>query len=713
MEARTRLIRGAIRGLVILLPLVILVGQACAQTPAGANQAAAGTPSQAADGAQEGADAGNIDKLLDMAEKDVGQLSQVHTSGKTGSPSLDMPVSTVARQESTVGQTPSAVFVITNEMIRRSAAKEIPEILRMVPGVDVAKINSNTWAVSIRGFNMRFAGMLLVQIDGRTVYDLSFGGVYWDIQDVLLEDVERIEVIRGPGATIWGANAVNGVINIITKKAQDTQGALLQAGGGSYERSFTNARVGGRMGQDLYYRVYGKWFERGPGEIPNRVATDDWRQARCGFRMDYDASLSDAMTLQGDYYNENRGDMSIAPNPSFPFMSQHNNIVQLSGKNILYRWKHTFDDDSDWTFQTFYDRTEEHYSIDSFLRNRETGDFDFQHRFPLGSRQKIIWGGEYRLTQDVILPAPFIMFYTPDHRFDNLFSFFLQDEITLVEDRWYLTAGSKFEYNDYTNFEYQPTVRLLWTPTKQYSIWGAVSRAVNTPNRSTDDIHIRRPVSPLLPVFSMINGDHGVVSSELLAYEFGIRVQPTERFSWDLALFYNQYDKIKGLVPRGRYIEPPGYLIYPYYFSNTAKGETYGAELALNYQVNEQWRLQGTYTYLQMFLNSRAGSRNIINEGDNPANQVYLLSSWDIGRNWEFDLIGRYVDTLLTAPQPVPSYITMDTRLAWHARQNLEVELVGRNLCRGSFYQFTNDSMVGLIATEVSPEVYGQVTWRY
>ena len=263
------------------------------------------TPSNAS------AEPGSLDKLLDMADKDVGQLSEVRVAGATGSASLDMPVSSVSRQESTVGKSPTAVFVITNDMIRRSGAKEIPEVLRMVPGVDVAKIDSNKWAVSIRGFNGRFANKLLVRIDGRDVYTPLFAGTFWDVQDVLLEDVERIEVIRGPGATVWGANAVNGVINIMTKTAKDTKGAYVEAGGGNYEKGFASARYGGQIGDDLSYRLYGKWFDRAPGYSPGGETFDAWNQGRGGFRMDWNVSPDDAMTFQGDYYNGYSGDQGF------------------------------------------------------------------------------------------------------------------------------------------------------------------------------------------------------------------------------------------------------------------------------------------------------------------------------------------------------------------------------------------------------------------
>jgi iron complex outermembrane recepter protein len=696
------------------------------QTSAGLDPGGISSPSQAGTANQGGVDAGSLDKLLDLADKgEVGQLSQVNVAGRTGSPSLDQPVSTVERQASTVGKSPAAVFVITNEMIRRSGVQTIPDALRMVPGVQVAQISSDEWAVSARGFNSQFTNKLLVQIDGRTVYDLFFGGVLWDVQDVILEDVDRIEVVRGPGATIWGANAVNGVINIITKRARDTQGFLVQGGAGNHESGYTNARAGGCVGQDMYYRVYGKWFDRGPSFLPDGgTAPDAWHQGRTGFRMDYDASQCDAITLQGDYYDGKS--VTLMPNqiPTSPF-SVPSNDIHVTGENILYRWKHTLDEDSDWTFQTYYDRTERHYLDPGYGLDTDMIDFDFQHRFPLGERNAIIWGCGYRYWQDSFQntqpSSAFFLTVTPPDRIDNYFSYFVQDQITLEEDRWFLIGGSKFEHNPYTTFEYQPTARLLWTPTKRHSIWGSVSRAVHVPNQQTSDAQTTLPpvgTTPFPPfpfdltIFPQVVGNPGLRSEELLAYEFGMRVQATERFSWDLATFYNQYDKLFAFSPSGMVFNPP-FIFAQQQYQNGMAGQTYGAELAANYTVNEQWRLQCAYTYTRLFLHLAPGMiASADNPDDTPFNQVYLQSSWDLGNHWQFDLIGRYEDALLRSQPPqIPSYIAMDTRLAWHSGKNLEVAVAGRNLTHGFYSEFAPIS--SSTAYKVGPEVYGQITWRY
>jgi iron complex outermembrane receptor protein len=703
----------------VLLAVIAISNPLYAQNSAEGGQDAASGQNGAN---SNGADAGSLDKLLDMAEKDVGQLSKVNVSGHTGSPSLDQPVSTVERQQSTVGKTPAAVFVITNEMIRRSGVQTIPDALRMVPGVQVAQISSDEWAISARGINQQYSNKLLVQIDGRTVYDLFYGGVVWDVQDLILEDVERIEVVRGPGATIWGANAVNGVINIITKNARDTQGVLVQGGAGNHELGYTNARAGGQINQDLYYRFYGRWFDRGPSFLPDGSdAPDAWRQGRGGFRMDYDADQSDAMTLQGDYYDGKS--VTLMPNqiPVSPY-SISSNSIHVTGENILYRWKHTINEDSDWTLQTYYDRTERHYFEPGYGLDTDLIDLDFQHRFPLGERNAFIWGCGYRLWQDSIRnTGPASRFYInvdPASRCDHYFSYFLQDQITLQEDRLYFIAGSKFEHNPYTNFEYQPTGRILWTPDERHSIWGAISRAVHTPTQQTDYADVRLPVvgyvpfpSPM-PIFLVATGNPELQSEAVLAYEFGTRVQATEKFSWDLALFYNQYDSLFSMLPGALQFDPPAYYILPQYIENGMSGETYGMELALNYTVNEKWRLQCAYTYTRLFLHTPPGQINYYNPGETPVNQVYAQSSWDLGNNWQFDLIGRYVDALLTTTSPpIPDYLVFDARLAWRARKNLELSVAGRNLGHGYYSEYT--PLTSQVAYKVGPEVYGQITWRY
>jgi iron complex outermembrane receptor protein len=657
--------------------------------------------SSAADPPDDGksVDAGDLDKLLDLADKDVSQLSNV----RVGAPALQTEVTTVSRQTSTIGRSPAAVFVITNEMIRRSGARCIPEVLRMAPGVQVAHIDANMWAISIRGFNGRFANKLLVQIDGRSVYTPLYGGVFWDVQDVLLEDVERIEVIRGPGATVWGANAVNGVINIITKSACETGGQFVEGGAGTEERGFVSARHGGSLGKDGAYRVYAKWFDRDKAFSPGGTIDDAWYQTRAGFRTDMNPSCCDLWTVQGDYYNGAVGAFNIFADP----VTQYRPVQggeDVTGGNILTRWTHTIDDESDWALQLYFDRTERRFNYNpAFLafEDRNTFDVDFQHRFPIADRHALIWGLGYRNTADETGFTPWIASMTPPGRTIDLFSYFAQDEITLEEDLWYLTMGAKFHHSDFTSFEYQPTARLLWTPSERHSIWASVSRAVRLPTRGDDDATYTFPPSPLLPgVFPQVRGSRTLESEDLLAYEAGIRVQPTDKFWWDLAVFFNDYTDLIGY--RYGALEPiPPPPILPMYLTNNSSAQTYGYELAAHYDMTDRWSLHGSYSFLRTVDLSEV----------DPRNQVYLQSSWDVGCHWQLDCIWRYVDTLPAAG--VGSYNVMDIRLAWLPTKNVELAVVGRNLLDAHHKEFRSDQILGTQFTEVEREVYGMATLRF
>ncbi len=607
-----------------------------------------------------------------------------------------------------MGQSPAAVFVITNEMIRRSGAKTIPEVLRMVPGVEVAQIDSNKWAVSIRGFAGRFTNNLLVQIDGRTVYDPLFSGVFWDVQDVILEDVERIEVIRGPGATVWGANAVNGVINIITKSAKDTQGVYFESGAGSHENGFSSMRYGGRIGEDLDYRIYGKWFETGDYFSPGFDATDAWRQVHGGFRMDWRASCQDTITFQGDYYNGYDGDESMFPTMTPPdYEVLEHDSTHVSGDNVLLNWRRVLDERSDWTAKVYYDQSQRHWPTYGFGEDQNTFDFDFQYRFPLGERNEVICGTGYRNVMDSTYGNDTIAI-VPAESTINLYSCFVQDQFTVKEDLCFLTVGSKFERDDYTGFEWEPTIRLLLTPSKQYSLWGAVSRAVRTPSIGEEGAQIvSLPAYPQTPLFPLLLGNRNLLSEELIAYEAGVRGQPTEKFSWDLAVFLNDYNRLITPLPTGQ-IGP--FITAPVF--NAVRGDTYGFELASSYKITEAWQVRAAYSFLVMDLQPLPDTTAPQDwEGQSPHNELYVHSTFDLGHHWELDLIGRYVDNLPNFG--VSKYIVGDVRLAWHPNKNLELSVVGRNLGNGKFFEFGNDNILGAVATEVVPEVYGQLALRY
>jgi len=650
-------------------------------------------------------DLDDLDQLLAIAEEDLAQLSQIRVTA----PALEVEVSSVTRSESTVGKSPAAVFVITPEMIRRSGATSIPEVLRMVPGLSVARIDGNKWAVSSRGFNNMYANKMLVLVDGRTVYTLTFAGVYWDVQDTLLEDIQRIEVIRGPGATVWGANAVNGVINIVTKNARDTHGTLVTSGGGSEDRAIASARHGGQIAPGLNYRVYGKYFDRAPNFDPAGAA-DDWHQGRVGFRTDWDVRGCDCdtLTLQGDYYQGRSGQTVTLLSPTAPFSTIAAGDAHVSGVNLLARWAHKVDCESSYSLQAYYDRT----IRNELVLEQEVNalDVEWLHRFPLGCVHRITWGLRYRRVEDLMgLANSFQFGFTPPSRRMDLYSAFVQDQITLVGDVLDLTIGSKFEKNDFTGFEIQPTARLLWTLDERRVAWAAVSRAVRTPSRFDEDIRLLfANIAPFPPTFLGLFGNRDLASESLIAYELGFRAQPTDSFSWDLALFFNDYEDLVVWSP-GVVVPPPPVLVLGDTRTNGMQGETYGVELSANYALSPCWRVQAAYTYLRMQLQAQPGVTTTAAsiEGESPQNQFHLLSSWDLSHNIEFDLIGRYVDNL--PAMNVASYISLDARLGWRPNACWEFSVVGQNLLEQHRLE-SNAS--GTHGTAIERGVYAQGVWR-
>jgi iron complex outermembrane recepter protein len=663
-------------------------------------------------------------------------------------PALAQVVNTVSRQESTVGKSPAAVFVITNDMIRRSGATSIPETLRMAPGVYVARIDANKWAISTRGFNNRFASNLLVQVDGRVVYNPIFNGVYWDTVDYVLQDIERIEVIRGPGATVWGSNAVNGIINIITKNSKDTQGLLVSAAGGSEDKGIASVRYGGVNDDDsLRYRVYGKWFERDRAFLPGggfqlptptngtpfNQAKDDWRAGRSGFRVDWDATESDIVQLQGDIFQVNSARGDFRPLTMAPFVVQNDEDEVSTGGNLLARWQHQMGDDSNWALQFYWDHFGRVSTKNFFKIRADTLDLDFQQQFPLSDRQKFIYGMGYRAVDTFFGGDGFAIGTNltpidsatpiPVDRTLSRYAAFLQEEFTLVEDQIYFTAGSKFEHNTLAGFQYQPTGRLLWTPTERQSAWGAVSRAVRIPS-IRDDAIVSTGVTfpPLLPgQFNQSRGSPNLNAEDLMAYELGYRAQPTDAFSFDTALFYNVYNNLMVTRPAPAGVAgPAGTLIFPANNVNGMNAESYGVELATNYRLSETWRLQGHYSWLQMLVHSDPGIPHGVEqsiEGSSPQNQVYLQSSWDLTKTVEFDLMGRYVEQLWgfpsAVPNTVPSYISMDARLGWRPNDAWELALVGQNLLDSHHLEFGGNQFLSAPLIELQRGVYGMVTWRH
>jgi iron complex outermembrane receptor protein len=598
---------------------------------------------------------------------------------------MKLDITSVSRRPEPYQQAAAAIQVITQEDIRRSGASSIPEALRLANNLQVAQIDSHSFAISARGFNSTSSDKLLVMIDGRSVYTTLFSGVFWDVQDYLLEDLDRIEVISGPGATLWGANAVNGVINIVSKSAKDTQGLLLTGGGGTELRDFGGLRYGGTLASNVFYRVYGKYFDRDSSAFANgKDGQDDWRMGRGGFRLDWEASERDLFTFQGDGYGgtENRpiGD-----------------DLKISGGNILGRWSRTVSDDSNFSLQLYYDRTHRD-TPGTFVDDLDTYDLDFQHQLHWGDRQNIVWGLGYTFTHDVLRGSPGVK-AVPSHLGQHVYSGFIQDEITLL-DNLFFTLGTKVEHNDYTHLEFEPSARLAWNVTTNQTIWSAVSRAVRTPSRIDKNLF-----APANPPFVVLAGGHDFVSETVLAYELGYRVQLNKRISGSVSTFYNVYDHIRTINPTTRRIE------------NDVDGETYGVETDVSFQVLDCWRLRAGYTVLQENIHLKSGGVDVnrgLAEKSDPQQQVSFRSSLDLPGRTEFDLGLRWVDRLRTVSNgtigSVPSYFSMDARFAWHATENLEFSIVGQNLLDNQHPEF---GFPNANRHEIERSVYGKVTWRF
>jgi iron complex outermembrane receptor protein len=669
----------------------------------------------------------------DIFNLDIEALSRVPVrtpaAGASGGPSFDAPVSTVARvaapQEggaATLGSSPAAIYVLTDEDIRRSGQRNIPDALRMVPGLDVARLDSNKWAISSRGFNGRFADKLLVMIDGRTVYTQLFSGVFWDERDTMLDDIDRIEVVRGPGATLWGANAVNGVINIITKRAQDTQGVLLSGGAGSEDRAFGAFRYGGRIGDDTFYRFYVNYFDRADGVAPSgQLGADAWQVTRGGFRVDSNVSGQDTLMIQGDIYTGTLGETLTVPTLLPPFSQTSTPPIFTGGENVQTRWTHVFSNTSDLAVQFYFDRTTRS-EIGLIQDRRNTVDVDLQHRFALTPHQEIVSGLGYRLIWDDITSSPTV-FFAKDRRTDNLFSSFVQDDITLVKDRLHLIVGTKLEHNDYTGYEVQPGVRLLWTPDQKQTVWASVARAVRTPSRTEADGRIAIGTLPPNTLFAgapvaLVSyfGNQEYVSEELMAYELGYRVSPLENLALDFAGFVNHYDHLRTVEPGQPYVELfplPPHLIIPGLLANELNGDTYGLEIAASWKVADNWRLNAGYSLLETQLHHSVASVDLTparDEGFGPHNQFHMRSFFDLTRCLEFDTALYYVDNL--PDQGIRSYVRLDARIGWHPRQNLELVVGLQNLLTPRHQEFI-PTVINTQPTEAERAIYGMVRWRF
>lgn len=654
---------------------------------------------------------GEDDSIIGMSLEELMQV-EIYSASKKAEKATDAP---------------AAVFVITAEDIRRSGATSVPEVLRMAPGVQVARMNANKWAISIRGFNGIFSNKLLVLIDGRSVYNSVYSGVFWNANAVMLEDVDRIEVIRGPGGALWGANAVNGVINIRTKSAQDTQGTLIAAGGGDEDLAYLSSREGFKIGESGYARLWGHFYMRDDSDgVDGGDHYDDTEAFQGGFRSDWNLSDRDTLIVQGGGRSGKEEYELTRVSYDIPFTEDFRKDVDISGADASVRWEREISEGSDLQLQFSYARENRDegrldFSIDTY-------DLEAQHRFQIDHLQEIVWGLGYRVISDEIGGSS-ILSFSPQEREVHLFSGFFQDDIALVKNRLHFIIGSKFEHNDYTGFEVQPTARMLWTPDDRSTVWTAYSRAIRTPSRAESDLVADLVVLPL-PDGSGLSigrlfGDEGFDSEELNAFELGYRHRALDDLYYDIAAFYFRYDDLVTLKQGTPFVDTMGampVLVAPASFANGADGDSFGVELVLNYLPLENWTLQGSYSYLHRDLDILDSTQqDASNSGvRDPDHSVTLRSLLDLPYGFELDSFLRYVDSHDNLPSAfdlagsfaADPYIELDVRLGWHASENIEVSVTGFNLLDNNHLEFKEPALAansGLIKRAV----FGKVTARF
>lgn len=618
----------------------------------------------------------------------------------------DLQVTSVSRKLESAFKAPAAIYVISKEEIERSGATSIAEALRLAPGIQVANTDSNKWSISSRGFAAQFANKLLVQIDGRSVYTPLFSGVYWDIQDTILSDIKRIEVIRGPGATLWGANAVNGVINIITEETFNTQGTLITGLSGNQETGTISARHGGKINDNTFYKTFIKYSNHDNSKLTNNQdRNDNWYMRRTGFRIDGTELNETRYTLQGEIFDGNKNRNLVLPNSDGSFFRAVD-TVSISGGNILGRWNYDFENNKEGNLQIYYDYSSRDYSL--FKQDLHVFDLDWQSTLKYRKNHDIIWGAAYRRVMDSLEGSTYLD-YSPGSRTSNLYSFFLQDKIAIIPNELFFTVGSKLEHNNFTGIEVQPSVRLAWSPNNRHSLWSAISRAVRTPSRSEDDIKLIPSAFP--PALIQQEGRRTFDSERLTAYEVGYRYRPSNKLNFESNLFFNDYSELRS-AEIGSAKLSNGLLVVPVTPGNNGFGEAYGFELNATWKVNPIWTLSSYYTYLKMTLHKKDGSTDTEfakTEGLSPQNQFHIRSHLDLPHNFELDNHLYFVDNLPGGD--IDSYIRFDTRLAYHPTDNVELSIVGQNL----FDDWHQEFPTGLHAedAQIGRSIYGKVQVRF
>jgi len=638
---------------------------------------------------------------------------------------MNMEVTSVSKKEEKLSRTAAAVFVITQEDIRRSGATTIPDLLRMVPGMDVGEINGSTWAVSARGFNSQFSNKLMVMIDGRSVYTPYFAGVYWDTATLPLEDIERIEVIRGPGGTVWGANAVNGVINIITKKASETRGITVEAGGGNQEQGSGYVQYGKRLDNKTDATFYTKYFNRRdmPG-LDGGDGGDGWHLMESGFRSDSQLTAKDSLTMEGNLYAGREGELGfVLPDVTSPQYVAVPEVIALDGGFFQAAWDHKYSERADSELEVSFTRSDREDPQEP--ETRDTLEAEYKVHAAWGKRQDVVTGVGYEVSADDIGGSLTVSFNPPSRTLQWV-NAFVQDEVAVVNDRLYVTLGTKFGHNDYTGFEFMPSARVAWTPAKNETVWAAVSRALRTPSRNDTNLVVNdgsttAPDGTL--VLTRFLGNPDFQNERLIAYEAGYRQAFGDRFTVDIATYYNDYDSLQTTEPSASFFEnspAPPHEVQTLTYENLMYGETHGVEAAINWKATKRWTLSPGYALEELHMHTQASSEDAVTRGfvENgaPRHSAQLRSHVDLGKGVEWNAAVYFVDRLsdqgLMTDQVIPAYTRLDTGLAWRFGEHFSASIVGQNLLKDHHLEF-EDTFGSMQSGEIKRTGYIQLRWQF
>ncbi len=633
---------------------------------------------------------------------------------------VKVEISSLGRKNTALFETPAPAYIVSNEEINRSGVFNLPEALRLVPGVQVSRVDSANYAITVRGFNDSTSNKLLVLMDGRSVYNQLFSGASWNFQEPMLSDVSRIEVQRGPAGTLWGANAVNGVINLVSKNAHSTVGSLLSVTHGDQMNLGLELRQGWNFNPATAARVYVKYQDHDNYGTGSGTGAEGWGYRLAGTRFDWDRPGGGGLTVIAEH-RELRVDGTVnQPTLLPPYSQNYTDNRRTRGTDFTVKWNQPVFTSGHLSTQASITRGETEQFASG--ERHTTADLDTQLTLHPLPRHEVITGVTYRSTSDHLRSSQWFN-YRVNAATTTFVGAFAQDEITLLPERVSLTLGTKIERNSYSGWEMQPSARLLWHPTRKQTAWAAVSRAARTPSRSERDITwfaASVPPSPELPLPGKIIalGDPNFSSEHVTAYELGHRFQPNRRFSVDTSVFYSNYTDMRGLRPD--YLPPnfaafPIFYTYRYTATNNVEGHTYGGEFALRWQAANRVRFDASVatirTSLQQLMPSMLPDASIAGlVGNTPREEYKLHAGWDVSPQWSLDVFGRRTGAL--PGSGVPAYTGLEARVAWQPRADLRLELIGRDLLDPRHAEIAG-FIIGNGAREISRSVFVRATYKH